>query len=141
MAEDLAYAAGVIDTLGLLRVRTTDTGSELPSVTISTANGDLLKFLADSTGTNPFVVRRAYDKHRCLEHCEAPHEHIESVTSRWNITGVRATVMLNGITEYMRMQQDEARHLLAVGLGAPFKAATLQRMVSLGWPLPEEWQS
>jgi hypothetical protein len=137
--EDLAYMAALIDTMGSLRIRSTPEGTRLPSVTVSSANARLLQILSEATGTNLIVISRNYDRRGCSEHCDGPHDHVDSTTSRWNITGARATVFLNALVPYMRIQTDEAEELLSIGLGAPRKAATAERMRDLGWSLPEEW--
>ena len=136
---ELAYAAAIIDTLGSLRIRSTEGGTQLPSVTVSSANGSLLGILSEMTGTGLIVISRNYDRRGCSEHCDTPHDHIDSTTSRWNVTGARATIFLCGILDYMRLQHTEAQQLIHLGLDAPRKAATARKMSELGWQIPQEW--
>lgn len=136
---DLAYVAALIDGFALLRVRTTSEGTELPVISISSPKVEMLNVLGKMTGIKPFATNRAYDKHRCSEHCEAKHEHIVSTSNRWQITGAKATVVLCAIRPYLRVKGSEAEELIHVGLGAPYKPATLSKTADLGWPMPEGW--
>ena len=137
---ELGYIAGVIDVMGCLRVRHVGE-TELPSITISSPNEDLLKYLGKVTGTRAFIVKRSYNRRNCAEHCQQAHAHVVSMGYRWNVTGVRATMILEAITPYMALQRDEAEHLLAVGLIAPHKRATITKMEAKGWPRPLRWDT
>jgi hypothetical protein len=82
------------------------------------------------------VTQRSYDKHRCLEHCTKAHEHIRSVSGRWSLTGVRATVVLVATREWVRFHEEAWDAGIVAGLEAPRKPAVLQKMAALGWPVP-----
>ena len=83
------------------------------------------------------VTRRSYAKAGCAEHCKEKHLHVTSESGRWSVSGAKATVILAAVLPYLRLQHEEARGALLVGLGAPFKPATLRQMEQLGWPIPE----
>jgi len=139
---DLAYLAGVLDTRAIVRTRLvpgSDGGSVLPYVAMSSGQAELMRWLGAITGVRSIVTERAYDKHRCLEHCDQAHEHIRSVSGRWSVTGVRATVVLAATREWVRFQADAWDRGLDAGLRARYKPRTLQRMQELGWPLPVAW--
>lgn len=138
-SEQIAYVAGIIDCQGNIRSMTTDDGTVLPLVSISTPNVALANYLGHLTGIKPIMVNRQYTKHRCLEHCDKPHEHITSSTARWSVSGAKATVLLNAIKPYVQIQKSEIEELAELGLSAPKKKATPLKMMSLGWPLPQEW--
>jgi hypothetical protein len=136
----LAYLAGVLDTRALLRTRLVpNSDTVLPHLALSCGDVDLLRWLGALTGVRVVVTARDYDKHRCLEHCDTAHDHLRSVSGRWSVTGVRATVLLCATRPYVRFRADAWDRHLAVGLAADRKAATVSKMAALGWPLPVAW--
>lgn len=136
---DKAYCAGVIDLAGVIRTRKINTDTELPYVALSGSNEAMLRHFARLTGTRAFVTSRNYYKAGCAEHCQAKHQHVVSTSGRWSLSGVKATVLLHNLRPYLRIQADAARDAVLVGLEAPFKAATLRRMLQLGWEAPPEF--
>lgn len=130
----LAWCAGVIDVLGLIKTRPMDTGSELTYVGVSSTRPDILEALGDLTGTGVVTVHRDYKRLGCGEHCEEPHLHVVSTTARWSLTGAKATVFLSAIEPYLITKREPAQEAIAAGLVAPRKAATLTKMYRLGWP-------
>lgn len=135
---EIAYVAGVLDTLGYFRVRETPDGTRLPHIAVSTPNVPLLAYLGELTGVTVFATTRTYDRHRCMQHCEEAHQHVVSRSSRWSVTGARATIVLAAIRPYVRLHADDVDELLAVGMDAPRKPVTPKKMSTLGWPNP--WQ-
>lgn len=136
---DLAYLAGVLDFLAVLRVRTTPQGSQLPYVGISSANLAALGRVATITGTKITQVERDYMRRGCDEHCAHAHQHIVSTTGRWSVTGSRATVVLFNTQPFLTRDLDLASELIQVGLSAPTKPAVAARMAAAGWELPPAW--
>ncbi len=136
---EIAYIAAVIDVQGLVRLRVTPEGTELPHVAVS---GDmaLLTYLGELSGVAPFTTKRSYDKHRCREHCTEAHQHILSVSGRWSVSGAKATVILYAVEPYVMFKKDEVAEALTAGLKAPRKKATPAKMHKLGWPMPEGWE-
>lgn len=132
----VAYVAGVVDLQGLIRTRMVE-DTELPYLGVSGPNTPMLRLLGELTGTRPTVTRRSYSRAGCSEHCAEKHQHVVSISGRWSISGVKATVVLWNVRPHLRLQADEAAAALAVGMRAPFKAATLRKMVELGWELPD----
>ena len=136
-AGELAYLAGVLDTRAIVRTRLAPgSGTVLPYVAISCGDGDLLQWLGEITGVRSIVTQRSYDKHRCLEHCTKAHEHIRSVSGRWSLTGIRATVVLIGTREWVRFHEEAWDRGIVAGLEAPRKEGVLRKMAALGWPVP-----
>jgi hypothetical protein len=133
----LAYVAGVVDLLGLIRTRITQQGTELPYVALSGPNTQMLEYLGELTDTRPTITRRSYSKAGCAEHCQEKHQHVVSVSGRWSVSGVKATVVLWNIRPFLRLQADAAREALVVGVATGFKPATVKRMAELGWDVPE----
>lgn len=131
----VAYAAAVIDTQGVIRLREAG-GTLLPMVALHSPNMELLDWFAEITGTKVTRVTRDYQRAPCVDHCQERHQHIKSVSGRWSVTGVRATVLLFNVRSHLRFQIDAAQEALAVGLSAPFKPATPKKMEALGWEVP-----
>lgn len=133
---DVAWCAGVFDALGAIRMRTMDTGAVLPAVHVSTANLDVLEHIAHLTGVGVTRVTRDYQRLGCGEHCTEAHQHVLSVTGRWSLVGARAYVFLCAIEPYVAHK--DVTEGIAAGAAAPFKPATVAKMLALGWPDPTE---
>lgn len=131
----VAYVAGIVDTQGIIRTRTAG-DTELPFVAVSGSNEGMLRYLAEITGTKVTITRRSFSRAGCAEHCAEKHQHIVSVSGRWSVSGVKATVLLYNIRPYLRLQVEEARSALVVGTSTRFKPATVEKMRTLGWSVP-----
>lgn len=133
--EQIAWCGGVIDALGLIRLRDTDAGSTLAYVGISTSLLPIAEHLAELTGTKVTTVRRDYDRLGCSTHCTEAHLHVSSVTARWSLTGSRASAFLAAVRPYLNVKADVVDEVLAATKAAPRKSATLHKMADLGWPV------
>ena len=133
----LAYVAGVLDMQCNIKTRTTPDDTELPMLAMYGPNVAMLEYLASLTDTKMVVARRSYVKAGCAQHCREKHQHIESVSGRWTLTGAKATIVLYNIRPYVRLQVEAVTSALVVGLAAPFKLAKLKRMADLGWEIPD----
>lgn len=132
--DELAYLAGLIDVrakVGVVRVN----GVLLPRVALSSPDPRVAALLGAVTEMKPVTVNRNYDRVGCDIHCEQKHVHVFSTTSRWSVTGSKATVLLAALRPWLRLQQDEADMALAVGRKARFKPKTVESMKRLGWPV------
>lgn len=136
---ELAYIAAVINTRARIKKLTLKTGTVIPVVHLSTPDMELLQYLGGLTGITPFLTHRSYQKHRCNEHCPDKHEHVESQSSRWSISGAKATILLSAIQPYVRFQTAVVNEVVDLGLDASHKPGTVSRMAELGWPLPDDW--
>jgi hypothetical protein len=114
-------------------------GAVLPIIAMSCGDGQLLRWLGEITDVRSIVTLRTYDKHRCLEHCTEAHDHIDSVSGRWSVTGAKATVVLCATLPYVRFHVPEWERAVGLGLGANKKPKTVQTMKDLGWPMPPAW--
>jgi hypothetical protein len=137
---ELAYLAGVLDTRAVVRVGLVG-GSQnpLPFVAMSCGDAALLRWLGQIAGVRSIVTARTFDRHRCLEHCTKAHDHVTSVSGRWSLSGVRATVVLSATREWVRFHQEAWARAIEVGLEANRKEGTVRKMSALGWPLPDGW--
>ena len=129
---ELAYIAGVIDCLGLVNIRETET-SKLAQITVSFGNLDLLKYCAERTGVGVTTVTRDYKRMGCSSHCDEPHLHVTSVTGRWQLVGARAVIVLLNVQPYLVSKAKDAADVLDVTADAPRKGATSGKMRGLGW--------
>lgn len=132
----LSYVGAVVDLNANLTIRTVGQ-TELPNIAVHMPNMGVLRWLGDLTETKAIATHRDFMRAGCKEHCEEKHQHIRSTSGRWVLTGAKATVLLHNVMPYLRFQEVEARMLLSVGLRAPHKPATPQKMHALGWALPE----
>ena len=133
----LAYVAGVLDMQCNIKTRTTPDDTVLPMLAMYGPNVGMLEYLADLTDTKMVVARRSYSKAGCAQHCKDKHQHIVSVSGRWTLTGMKATIVLYNIQPYVRLQREAVTSALVVGLKAPFKPAKLKAMEVLGWEIPD----
>lgn len=129
----VAWCAGVIDALGLIKTRPMKTGSELAYVGVSSARIDILEYLAKLTGVKVVTVSRNYNRLGCGEHCTEAHLHVHSTTGRWSLTGARALLFLEAIEPHLVFKRMDAKAALAAGSAAPTKPGTLKKMQELGW--------
>jgi len=138
---DLAYVAGVLDTRAVVKTRLAPgTETVLPHIMLSSGDAELLRWLGEITAVRSIVTSRKYDKHRCLEHCTRAHDHITSVSGRWQLTGAKATVVLAGTRPYVRFKVEAWDRAIGAGLQATRKPATVAKMKALGWPMPGGWE-
>lgn len=131
----LPYIAALVDTQCALGVRVTG-DTELPTVALHGPNMALLTALGDATGVGVTEIRRAYSKSPCATHCDTPHVHITSVSGRWQVTGARATILLQCVLPHLHFRREEVEALIELGLRAPAKGATAAKMKALGWEVP-----
>lgn len=134
---DPPYIAALLDNHARLNIRTFADGTELPTISIQ---GDLpaLEWLADVTGVTVQLIPKGYNRHQCSDHCPQAHTRVESTSRRWTLTGARATIVLQQVNIYMRVQDRDARRLADLGRGVGFKPATVADMEAHGWTVPEE---
>lgn len=133
-----AYMAGIVDHLGIIRVREMKNTPPLPYVGINTANRQLADFMAGLTDAKVTEVTRKYNKMQCTEHCTPDaHTHVDSTTFRWSVTGVKATILLINLKPYLIFKSVQAADALKAGLEANYKPATYRKMKVLGWDIPD----
>lgn len=133
----LAYVAGVVDLLGLIRIRTLANGTKQPVVQMHGKYMPTLNYMGELTGTKAIEVSREYTRAGCAEHCKEKHMHVVSVSGRWSLTGVKATIMLWNIRPYLRLQADKAIEAIQIGTRSPFKQHVADKMRDLGWDVPD----
>jgi hypothetical protein len=134
-----AYMAGVLDMAGIIRLRPmANDNPPVPYVGLSTTNKQVADFLAGLTDSKVTITKRKYSKHNCNEHCPVDHAEVDSVSYRWSVTGVKATVVLANIRPYLVFQTEAATQALEAGYAANYKPATYRRMKLLGWDIPAE---
>lgn len=132
-APEIAWCGGVVDSLGLLRLRETDAGAHLPSVFVSTPHLPIARRLAELTGVKVTMVTRDYKRMGCGDHCTTAHLHVQSTTARWSLTGSRALVFLQAVRPYLFVKAEEADLLLESSSNPRSKPATTAKMREMGW--------
>lgn len=136
MKVPVEYLAGILDANAIFRVREVPGGTRLACVAVHGLPVPVLEVLAEATGTKVTIVNRDYQRAPCADHCEEQHQHVSSVSGRWSVTGAKATVLIAAVLPFLRVQQEAASEVLKVGLAAPRKPATFDKMATLGWPVP-----
>jgi hypothetical protein len=134
--RDLAYAAALVDTLAVLNVREVGP-SGLPMVTIHSKYQPALAWLGERTQSKITTVKRDYQRASCADHCPEAHIHIVSESGRWQVSGVKATIVLHNLLPFLRVQDETARTLIEAGKSIGYKGQVVQRMKELGWEIPE----
>lgn len=132
---DCAYVAAVVDSLAVLTTRKVASGY-IPVLTIQ-GKHQILPWLAEVTGVSLMTLNKSYERHVCTEHCPDKHQNVETWTQRWQLSGARATVVLQAIRPYLRLQQQDADRLINLGMEVDAKPATLSAMIRLGWDVPQ----
>lgn len=132
---DIAYMAALLDNMAALRSRSLGP-SVLPVIQISGKHA-ILDWVASVTGTKVIPTVRSYTRHQCTEHCPDRHNHLESSSRRWSVTGMRATIILAACEPFMKVQGATARSLIDAGLGVQYQGQVVNDMRDRGWPIPE----
>lgn len=135
---DLAYLAGVIDVMGRVWTRPSSNGRRLPLLEINAKQPDLMEWLGSLTGTEVITTSRDYMRLGCTEHCKEQHVHATSTSSRWSVTGAKATIVLFGIEPFSYLRRAEVEYALGLGLLAEMRAQTVRDMKSRGWAIPPD---
>jgi hypothetical protein len=134
---DKVYVACILDNFGNLNIRRLKNGTRQPVVFMHGNRPVIMRWLAEITNTKAVPIQRQYSRHVCSEHCPDQHEQVDSVSMRWQVTGMKATIVLFNVVEYMRERHQEARAAMMVGLAAPYKEAYVEWMESAGWTIPD----
>jgi hypothetical protein len=132
---DLAYAAALIDTLAVMKLREVGP-TQLPELAINARYGEALAWLGDKTMTRISTIKRDYQRAGCGEHCPEAHVHIVSTSGRWVVTGVKATIVLHNVLPYLRVQRVQAIDLVVAGQTIGYKGNVVEVMRDLGWDIP-----
>jgi len=133
---ELAYAAALIDTLGTLSLRDVG-GTRLPNLTVQARHRDALAWLGRMTDTRITEIKKDYNRAGCGEHCPEAHVHIVSVTGRWVITGVKATIVLHNVLPFLLVQRVGAIDLVTAGQTIGYKGNVVEKMRNMGWEIPD----
>ena len=134
---ELAYYAGIIDAIAILRTRDVRDSALLPVVAIHGGSPPVMAAMANATRTKITVVNRDYQRQPCVAHCHEAHTHIVSTSSRWSVTGSRATILLHNVLPYLIIQKIETQALLDIGLTQRYSGSVVKDMRDLGYAVPE----
>lgn len=135
---DLAYLAGVLDVLGRIWHRPSANGRRLPLLELNLKQPDLMAWLGEITGTDVVTTSRDYMRMGCAEHCAESHVHSVSTSTRWSVTGAKATIVLFNIEPYAFLKRPEVEFALGLGMMAEMRAQTVRSMRAKGWTIPPD---
>ncbi len=135
---DLAYLAGVVDVLGRIWTRPSSNGRRLPLLELNANRPELMEWLSDLTRTDVVVTSRDYMRLGCAEHCSESHVHTVSTSTRWSVTGAKATIVLFNIEPYVFLKRPEVEYALGLGMMSEMRAQTVRDMKTRGWVVPPD---
>lgn len=128
------YIAGVLDAVGVFKLRKVPgSGTKLAQISVHGMPPEVLRVLAQATGTTVVKTERKYHGVRCAEHCTESHVDTTSTSHKWVVTGAKALVLLSTVMPYLRAKRDKAAPVLDEGMAAPYKPETMRKMERLGW--------
>ncbi len=136
--SDLAYLAGVVDVLGRIWSRPSSNGRRLPLLEINGNRPELLAWLGEITSTDIIPTSRDYMRSGCEEHCPQQHVHTISNSTRWSVTGAKATIVLFNIEPFIFLRRPEVEFALGLGMMAEMRAQTVRDMKTNGWAVPPD---
>jgi hypothetical protein len=156
---DLGWMAAVLELKGMI-ITKKNKSRATPQVVLVVESKHLavIDRLCKLTGTNveaktQNVLPAEWKRRGCTEHCPDAHIHLLDspplpLTSRWTLTGAAAGVVLESLKPYLTgwvtggfaaaydmIMTDAA----LTGRGSGTVKASVFRLMSLGWPLPDGW--
>lgn len=134
--NDKVYVACILDNFGNLGYRTLPTGTKQPTIQMFGKKPTIMGWLAEITDTTAIEISKMSTRHVCTEHCPEPHGPTEFTSMRWQVTGMKATIVLHNVIPFMRQKKAEAQTVMEFGLTAPYKEAYVEWMASAGWDIP-----
>lgn len=155
----LGWMAGVIDLKGRL-VYKNNKQRKTQQTVLMVENKEMavIRELGSLTGTAPELIKakalQDWMRRGCVDHCPEPHVHVSEYyglqmprMARWTITGAGMVVVLDNLMPFLMVDRgyDEAiEKVIAstplVGQGSGQVQASLRRLKSMGWDLPEQYE-
>lgn len=148
----LGWMAAIIDMRGRVYAKNNkDRATRQIVLMVESRYPKIINELAALTGTRPeFKTARPlkdFMRRGCREHCNEAHVHVNDerimpMVQRWTITGAGMAIVTDALQPYLVEQdftayRDEIMNGLDVGgRGSDRIRSTINRLVSLGWPLP-----
>jgi hypothetical protein len=155
--QKLGWMAGVIDLKGKI-ITKTNKQRATPQIVLLVESKDfaIIRELSSLTGTNPEMMKEQrapeWMRRGCREHCPDKHFHTVTTTmpsvARWTLTGAGAAIVLLNLSPYLVNAQKYipiAYQILQdtpiTGQGSTAVVSSIRRLESLGWDLPEKYET
>jgi hypothetical protein len=155
----LGWVAGVIDLRGRL-ITKNNRQRATPQMVLMVESKEtrVIRELSNLTGTRPEEMNQRplkdFMRRGCSEHCPEAHIHIHDEDdrvmppiARWTVTGAGMYVVLSNVLPYIQIDRGYTEAMdtvlantVLLGQGSAAVRASLQRLYSLGWELPEEFK-
>jgi hypothetical protein len=153
----LGWMAGIIDLKGRVYIKTNSQraeGSRQIVLMVESRYPGIIREFSRLTGTNPESrldkPLKDFMRRNCNEHCPEAHIHVNDdrimpSVSRWTITGVAFAVVIDALMPVLTEEKGfpELRDEILAGMdlggrGSSQVLTTLNRLMTLGWPMPEK---
>lgn len=156
-APKLGWMAGVIDLKGRLIYKNNRQRATAQVVLmVETKEYPIIKALGALTGTKAEFRKaqplKEFMRRGCSDHCPEAHVHVSDdrempQVARWTITGAGMVVILTNLMPYLTIDRgyneaiEQVRANTALqGQGSGMVFMSLQRLQSLDWELPKEYE-
>jgi hypothetical protein len=151
----LGWMAGIVDLKGKVYFKK-NTQRTTPQVVLMVESRfpGIIRELGAMVGTRPEAMAikpmKEFMRRGCAEHCTEPHVHVNDTRTmpqvyRWTVTGIALAIVLSALepvlTQDKGFQEVVAEVLAGVdmeGRGSGAVMSTVNRLITLGWPMPEE---
>lgn len=155
-APKLGWMAGVVDLKGrLLYKNNRQRATPQVVLMVETKEYPIIKALGALTGTRAEFKKaqplKDFMRRSCADHCPEAHIHVGDErempqVARWTITGAGMVVVLTNLMPYLTIDRgyteaiEQVRSATALeGQGSGMVMVSLQRLMVLGWELPDEY--
>jgi hypothetical protein len=151
----LGWMAGIIDLKGkIYQKKNAQRATPQTVLMVESRHPGIIRKLGSLVGTSPEYMAakplKEFMRRGCTEHCLEPHVHVNDdrvmpTVFRWTCTGVVAAIVLDALEPLLVEDKGFKEHkdeiLASVpmeGQGANAVMTAINRMVTLGWPMPEQ---
>lgn len=155
----LGWMAGVVDLKGrLVYKKNLKRATPQAVLTVNTKEYLVVRGLSALTGTKPEMMKAIplsdFMRRGCNDHCPEPHVHVNELGStdmppmaRWTISGAGMVTVLGELIPFLQVDRgweqamlDTTEATVLDGQGSGMVFASLFRLKSLGWDIPEAFQ-
>lgn len=152
--------AGVVDLKGrLVSKKNRQRATAQVVLMVESKEYQIIRELGRLTGTRPDYKKpqplKEFMRKGCQEHCPESHVHVNDfredlempAVARWTVTGAGMVVVLSSLMPYLRIDRGYSDAIEQVintttleGQGSGAVLASLSRLNSLGWEMPDEYR-
>jgi len=151
----LGWMAGIVDLKGHIYAKKNHQRATPQYVLmVESRFPGIIREMGAMVGTKPEAMTakplKEFMRRACVEHCVEPHIHVNDDRTmpqiyRWTITGVALGIVLDALEPLLTQDKgfrevvDEVLNgAVMEGQGATAVMAAVNRLITLGWPMPEQ---